>query len=41
MEGDSGVSRSIIDEILPSDIQGSQKERESCVTGTNIDELYF
>ena len=29
MEGDSGVTRSIIDEICSSDIQGDQMEGES------------
>ena len=40
MEGDSGVTRSIIDELLLSDIQGAQKEGESSVTRSIIDELH-
>ena len=32
MEGESGVTRSIIDELLSSDIQGDQMEGESGVT---------
>ena len=39
MEGQSGVSRSIIDELHSWDIQQDQKERESGVTRTIIDEL--
>ena len=39
MEGQSGVSRSIIDELHSWDIQRDQKERESGVTRTIIDEL--
>ena len=31
MEGDSGVTWSIIDELDSSDIQPDQKESESCV----------
>ena len=37
MEGESGVSRSIIDEIHFSDIEGDEMEGESGVTGTIID----
>ena len=40
MEGESGVTRSIIDELHSSDIQRDQKEGESGVTGSNIDELH-
>ena len=40
MEGESGVTRSIIDEILSSDIQGDQMEGESVVTRSIIDELH-
>ena len=39
MEGENGVTRSIIDEIQSSDIQGDQRERESGVTRSIIDEL--
>ena len=40
MEGESGVTRSIIDELLNSDIQRDQKEGESGVTQRIIDELH-
>ena len=40
MEGESGVTRSIIDEILSLDIQGDQIEGESGVTRSIIDELH-
>ena len=39
MEGESGVTRSIIDEVHSSDIQGDQMEAETGVTGSIIDEL--
>ena len=39
MEDESGVSRSIIDELHSSEIQGEQMEGESGVTGSIIDEL--
>ena len=39
MEGESGVTRSIIDELHSWDIQGDQMEGESGVTQTIIDEL--
>ena len=39
MEGESGVTRSIIDELHSSDIQRDQIEFESGVTRSNIDEL--
>ena len=39
MEGKSGVTRSIIDEVDSSDIQGDQMEAESGVTRSVIDEL--
>ena len=39
MEGESGVTRGIIDEIHSSDIQRYQMEGESCVTRSIIDEL--
>ena len=38
MEGDSGVTRSVIDELHSSDIQGDQMEIESGVTRSVIDE---
>ena len=41
MEGETGVTRSIIDEIHSSDIQGDQMEGESGVTRSIIDELHF
>ena len=40
MEGESGVTRSIIDELHSSDIQGDQREGESAVTRNIIDELH-
>ena len=40
MEGQSGVTRSIIDELHSSDIQGDQMEGESGVTQSIIDELH-
>ena len=39
MEGESGVTRSIIDEFHSWDIQGDQMEGESGVTRSIIDEL--
>ena len=39
MEGESGVTRSIIDEIQSWDMQGDQMEGESGVTRTIIDQL--
>ena len=39
MQGESGVTRSIIDELHSSDIQGDQMEGGSGVTGSIIDEL--
>ena len=41
MEGESGVTRSIIDELHSSDIQGDQMEGESGVTRSIIDEVTF
>ena len=38
MEGENGVTRSIIDELDSSDIQGDQMEGESGVTRSIIDE---
>ena len=40
MEGESGVTRSIIDELCSSDIQGDQMEGEGGVTRSIIDELH-
>ena len=40
MEGESGVTRSIIDELHSSDIQGDQMKGESGVTRSIIDELH-
>ena len=40
MAGESGVSRSIINEIHCSGIQGDQIESEGGVTGSIIDELH-
>ena len=40
MEGDSGVTRSIIDERHSSDFQGDEMEGESGVTRNIIDELH-
>ena len=39
MEGESRVTRSIIDELHSSDIQRDQMESESGVTRSIIDEL--
>ena len=40
MEGESGITRSIIDEYHSWDIQSDQMEAESDVTGSIIDELH-
>ena len=40
MEGQCGVTRSIIDELHSSDIQRDQMEGESGVTRSIIDELH-
>ena len=40
MEGESGVSRSIIDELHSWDIQEDQREGASGVTRSMIDELH-
>ena len=40
MEGESRATRSIIDEIHSSDIQGYEMERESGVARSIIDELH-
>ena len=39
MKGESGVTRSIIDELHPSYMQGDQMEGESGVTRSIIDEV--
>ena len=39
MEGESGVTRSIIDELHCSDIHGEEMEAESGATGSIIHEL--
>ena len=41
MEGESGVTRSIIDEVHSSDIQGDQMVGKSGVTRSNADEVFF
>ena len=41
MDGESGVTGNIIDELHSSDSQGDQMEGESGVTGSVIDELHF
>ena len=41
MEGKSGVTRSIIDELLSSEIQRDQMDGESGVTRSIIDELLY
>ena len=41
MEGESGVTRSIVDELHSSDIQGNQMEGESGVTRIIFDEYHF
>ena len=41
MEGESGVTRSIIDELHSSDIQGVQIEGESGVTRSIIEGVHF
>ena len=40
MEGESGVTRSIIDNLHSSDIEGDQMESESGVARSIIDELH-
>ena len=41
MERENGVTRSIIDELHSSEIQGDQMGRESDVFRSIIDELHF
>ena len=40
MEGEGGVTRSIIDEVNSSDFQGDQMEAESGVTQSIIDKFH-
>ena len=40
MEGESGVTRSIIDQLHSWDIQGDQMEGESAVTQGVIDDFH-
>ena len=40
MEGESGITRNIIDEVHSSDIQGDQSESESGLTRSISDELH-
>ena len=40
MEGESGVTRSIIDELHSSDIHGDQKEGERAVTRSMFDDFH-
>ena len=40
MEGENGITRSIVDEIHSSDIHGDQREGESGVTRSINDELH-
>ena len=40
MEDESGITRSTIDELHSSDIQGDQMEGESGVTRNIIDDLH-
>ena len=40
MQGESGVTRSIIDELQSSAIQGDQMEGESGVSRSIIDQLH-
>ena len=40
MEGEGGVTRSVIDELHSSDVQGDQVEGESGVTRIILDELH-
>ena len=41
MEGRSGLTRSIIDQVQSPYMQQDQTEGESAVTRSNIDELHF
>ena len=41
MEGESGVTRSVIDELHSWDIQGDQMEGGGGVTRSIIDEIHY
>ena len=41
MKSESGVTRSIIQELQSSDVEGDQREGEYGVTRNIIDELHF
>ena len=41
MEGESGVTRSVIDELHSWNIKGGQKEGEIGVTGSIMDEVHY
>ena len=41
IEGESGVTRSIVDELHSWDIQRDEVEGESCGTPSIMDEVYF
>ena len=41
MQGESGVTQSIFDELHSSDIKGGQMEVESGVTRSIIDEVHY
>ena len=41
MEGQNGVTRSIIDELHSSDIRGDQMEGKGSVTRSIINEIHF
>ena len=41
MEGEGGVSGSMIEVLHSSDIQGEELQAESCVTRRIIDELHY
>ena len=41
MEGESGFTRSIVDELHPLDTLGDQMEGESCVTRSIIADFHF
>ena len=40
MEGETGVTQSIIDELCSLDIQGDKMEGECGVTGSIIDQIH-
>ena len=41
MEGESGITQSIIDELGSLNIQGDQMESKDCVPRSIIDELHY